>query len=494
MPAAHVRKGPGAIRSDFIMIENHHGMKEDCYGFIGFYIQREIGKFLQGTFRSGLTVKVMNTLRIVLVVLVCILAISCIPMVQAAEPSWTYPVNESTISTIAVSSDGSTIIVAADRLWIFSKGGTLLKKEPYGDKVVLTPSGRFAVSSLGGTIYFFSVPLTAGPPDPKDMTKIWESDLAVPVRSIDITDDGSMIVVAAEGTGISFITTATQIRTGNDDFYNSIVRISHDGSRIVGISSDTVRLFSRNGKVSKSYVLNSNTQPEFAFLSQTVPLMVFNDGSQIRSFDLSAGTELWNARQEGTLSSLAMTPSGSFVFAGTDNGNISRYDDKGNLNWTYSSNTENSQNAGISKLAVSKDGGLVAAASNEGKIFVLNAKGALVGSYPTQERIRDIAMSQDGSIILVGGDKNIYAFLTGYSAKNPLVTPQNTPGQNITPRQTLTRYTVTPSRTTVSVPGTITEMPTEYSIVRTPTQSPPGLYGGILALMAGIVLYRSRHR
>jgi hypothetical protein len=167
---------------------------------------------------------------------------------------------------------------------------------------------------------------------------------------------------------------------------------------------------------------------------------------------------------------------------------------EGNLNWTYASNTENSQNAGILKLAVSKDGGLVAAASNEGKIFVLNARGSMMGSYPTQDRIRDIAMSQDGSIVLAGGDKNIYAFLTGYTAKNPLLTPQNTPGQNITTRQTVTRYTVIPSRTTVPIPGTITEIPTEYSVIRTPSKSPPGLYGGILALMAGIILYRSRHR
>jgi len=439
-------------------------------------------------------VKLMNTLRIVLVVLLCILAISCIPMVQAVEPAWTFPVNESTISTIAVSSDGSTIIVATDVLWIFSKGGTLLKKEPYGDNVVLTPSGKYAVSSFGGTIYFFSIPLTAGPPDPKYMTKIWEYEFDNRVRSIDITDDGSLVVGATDGMGIFFITTLTQNRTGNDHFYNYMVRISHDGSRIVGISLDTVRLFSRNGKISKSFILNSAVQPGFALLSQTVPLIVFNDGPKIRSFDLIAGTELWNARPEGTLSSLAMTPSGLYVFAGTENGNIMRYDDKGNLNWSYSSNTENSQNAGIRKLVVSKDGGLVAGASNEGKLFVLNARGTLLGSYPTQDRIRDIAMSQDGSIVLVGGDKNIYAFLTGYSAKNPLLTPQNTPGQNITTRQTVTRHTVIPSRNTVSVPGTITELPTEYSIVRTPTQSPPGLYGGILALMAGIILYRSRHR
>lgn len=436
----------------------------------------------------------MNTLRIVLVVLLCILAVSFIPMVRAVEPAWTYSINESAISTITVSSDGSTIIVAADTLWIFSKDGTLLKKEPYGDDVVLTPSGRYAVSSFGSNIYFFSTPLTTGPPDPKQLTRIWEYECPYPVRSIDITDDGKTVVAATQGSSIFFITTATKDVAGNNEFNNFILRISHDGSRIVGISSDTVRLFSRNGKVSKSYSLGSTNQPGFALLSQTVPLMVFNDGPIIHSFDLSMGTELWSARPAGTLNSLAMTPSGSYVVAGTENGNISRYDDKGNLNWSYSANRENSQNAGISKLALSKDGGLVAAASNEGNVLVLNGRGTLLGSYRVQDQIRNIALSQDGSILLVVSDKNIYAFLTGYSSKTPLLDSPRTSDQNITATQTQTSRTVIPTRTKVSVPGTITELPTEYSIIRTPTQSPPGLCSGILALVAGIVLYRARRR
>ena len=59
-----------------------------------------------------------------------------IPLVHAIEPAWIYPINGVEIGNIAVSSDGSTIIVAAGNLWFFSKNGTLLKKEPYAQKVV----------------------------------------------------------------------------------------------------------------------------------------------------------------------------------------------------------------------------------------------------------------------------------------------------------------------------------------------------------------------
>jgi hypothetical protein len=431
----------------------------------------------------------MNTLRILLVVLLCILAVSFIPGVQALEPSWTYSLtNKSTISNIAVSSDGSTIIVAADTLWVFSKYGNLIKKETYGDNVVLTPSGRFAASSFGGIIYFFSTPLTTGTSDPNQLTKMWDYEFRDPVRSIGITDDGSTVVVATQGMGIYFMTPGTRNIIGNDQFYNHIVRISANGNRIAGISADTVRLYNTNGKISKSYVMKSTSQPDFAFLSQTVPLMVFNNGASIQSFDLSLGTEIWNVRPAGNLNSLAMTPSGSYVAAGTENGDILRYDDKGNQSWSYSSNKENSLAAGISKLTISKEGGLVAAASDNGDVLFLNPWGALLGSYRVQDKIRDIAMSQDGSIVLVASDNKIYAFLTGYSPStgSSVLSVQKTPEAV---SQNLTRHPVIPTRTKISVPATITVLPTEYSIIRTPTRSPPGLFSGILALVSGIVLY-----
>jgi WD40 repeat protein len=450
--------------------------------------------------------KRMTRLHILLIVLYCIFAVSLIPMVRASEPAWTYTINnESTISDIAVSSDGSTIIVAADSLWIFSKDGTFQKKEKYGDKIALTPSGRYAVSSFGGTIYFFSTPLSTGQPDPKKLTKMWDYDFSAPVRYIDITDSASKVLIRTEGPGFFIFSTDTMRIDSNGSAFNNNIRLSHDGSRVVGTSDNTINLFnSYNGAFSKRYVINTMHNPKFMLLSQTVPLMVFDEDSRIRSYDLQMGTEIWNATVAGNLNSLAMTPSGSYVVAGSGYGNISRYSDEGNLNWSYSVQKENSWAAGISNIAISRDGGLVAAVSNDGTIIFLNKDGVLLGSCQLQDKIRNTALSQDGTILLVTSDRNIYAFLTAYSpvshSSAPIVQKTtasislNSSGNNITTPQNLTRKPVIPVWTKTIVSETITEIPTEYSIIRTPTQSPLEQYDGILAIMAGIVFYCSRRR
>jgi WD40 repeat protein len=277
--------------------------------------------------------------------------------------------------------------------------------------------------------------------------------------------------------------------------------ISHDGRRIVGISADIIRVYGSNAKVSRSYNPKSVSPPDFMVFSQTVPLMVFNDGQNIRGSDVSLGTDLWTVRATGTPISLAMTPSGSFIVAGTDNGNIEQYTDKGVLVWSYSSTRENTTAAGISGVALSKDGKLVAGGTTDGTVLILDGSGKLQGSYKAKEPIRSVTMSSDGSLVLAAGEENIYAFFTtpsSGSSSTPVsyyqfdpknLTPGfNTSGQNITPIPA--PPSGNPPLTTPSVMNTITEVPTTYSIIRTATQSPVdpiislmGIGGAVLLIM-----------
>jgi hypothetical protein len=393
--------------------------------------------------------------------------------------------------------------VAAKNLWIFSKDGTLVKKEPFAQKVVLTPNGRYVASSYGNIVYFYRTPLTAGPPDPRQLNEVWESVLPNQVRSIEITDDGSIIVAATEGNGVFIITTAIQKISSSNSFTNALIRISHDGSRIVGISTDAIHLYNTNAIVYQSYSLTSIAEPKFLALSQTVPLMVFNDGQKIRSFDASLGEELWNVRATGFVSSLAMTPSGSYIVVGTDNGNIDQYDDEGVLNWSYSSsNTEENLTAGIATLAISKDGARVAAGSINGNVLILDASGKLQGSYKAKENIRNIAMSNDGSIVLAAGNENIYAFTAGPSSsmvsyyqfdpKNLTPASLNTSGQNITTQGNMTQPSGIPPPANTSVGRTITEPPTTYSMIRTATQSPVSEIIPMMGILVALLLLVKR--
>ena len=447
----------------------------------------------------------LNTLRIVQVFFILLLTVSLIPVVNAIEPAWIYPMKDAEIGNIAVSADGSTIVVSADNLWIFSKNGTFIKKEPYGKTVVLTPNGRYAASFLGGTIYFFRSPLTTGSSDPKELNRVWEYSFPNPVRSIDITDDGTTIAGATESNGIFIITTLSQKVVSSNLFPNILFGISHDGRRIVGISADMIRVYGSNAKVSRSYNPKSVSQPGFMVFSQTVPLMVFNDGQNIRGFDVSLGTDLWTVRATGNPISLAMTPSGSLIVAGMENGNIDRYDDKGVLLWSYSSTPENSLTAGISGVALSKDGKLVAGGTTDGTVLILDASGKLQGSYKAKEPIRSVTMSKDGSLVLAAGEENIYAFFTtpsSGSSSTPVSYYQfdpknqtpgfNTSGQNIT--QTQTPPSGNPPLTTPSVRSTITELPTTYSIIRTATQSPVHPIISLMGIAGAVLLLIVRRR
>jgi len=444
----------------------------------------------------------MNTQRIVQVLLILLLTVSLIPKVHAIEPAWIYPMNNVDIGNIAVSYDGSTIIVAAGDLWIFSRDGTLIKKEPFGESVVITPDGRYAASFFGSIIYFFRTPLTTGSPDPKQLNMTWEYNCPDHVRSLDITEDGSTIGASTTGNVILIISTSTQNVASSDLFPNTIFGMPHSGWWIAGISADTIRVYNSNAIVTGTYNTASVSQPDVMVLSQTIPLMVFNDGQKIRGFDLSTGTNLWTVRATGKPISLAMTPSGSSTVAGTENGNIDLYNDQGELVWSHSSDNDGTLKTGITAVALSKDGGVVAAGSADGRILLLGAGGNLLGSYQAEDPVRYITVSWDGSIVLATDKKNLYAFYTAPSSQsssspvsyyqfNPKNLSQgslNASGQNITSSQNPALQSGNPAPTPAPVRATITELPTTYSIIRTPTQSPVSPIIPLMGIVVAVLL------
>jgi WD40 repeat protein len=203
-------------------------------------------------------------------------------------------------------------------------------------------------------------------------------------------------------------------------------------------------------------------------------IAVFNDDQRVRSIFLNNKTLWWSQRATADVTSLAMTPSGSAILVGTENGNTDLFDRNGTLSWSYASNPGNKPGAGIISVALSKEGTVAAAGSNDGKIIALNAEGEVIWSNQTKDTIRHIAMSADGSFVVATGQNTVYAFSQSVQPK-PTV------------RATGNSSIPVPSRSVTIVPGTsstqkpvtsepvsreITAVPTEYSVIRTSTQSP----------------------
>lgn len=452
---------------------------------------------LQGNYmNSPADIKKSNVTKstyafIVLIFLIVVL--SPVPRAQALAPAWNYSMATPVISDVAVSNDGATIIVAAGKLFIFSKNGDLIKQEPYGDKVVLTPDGRYAASSFGSTLYFFRTPLIINSTD-QQLVKIWDYEFTTPVRSIDMPDAGSTIAATTEGSSIYIFTTVDQKLYSDKTFENAIFKISHDRRRIVGISADKLRLYSTNARVSKSYNLASVSQPEFMFLSQTIPLIIYNDGPRVHAVDASLGEELWNVEISGTLKSLAMNPSGSCIVAGTGNGTIYLYEETGTLNGSYVSGTTDSLSEGITDIALSKNGALVAAGTKDGKVLFLNGGGELRGQYQAPDEIQHVAVSGDGSIVIATNRTTVYAFSFGSSIAAPSYYQYIPKNQTPALPNTSSSNTTTPTQTRTQIPTTITELPTTYSIIRTPTQSPSSLIIVACSLVIALIVLAKKEQ
>jgi outer membrane protein assembly factor BamB len=428
--------------------------------------------------------------RAVLVVVLGIVVL--VPVAQAREPAWNYSPTGGEIGGISVSPKGDLIAVGAGKVLFFSQAGTLLGQEPFGTEVMMTADGKYTASVYFSTVYYFENPLPAGSAGQQKAKKLWEVELSEQVSSFDMNRDGSLIAGQTIGKNLFILNTKTRLAQGNTKVTDSAVKIS--GGGIIGMSAGKIHFYNSGGNLSRTEDVTTNSAPRFLVLPSGGSV-VFSDGQAIRSVNAYNGTERWKRQLTGSVSALSMAPGGSLIVAGTEAGNVAGVAANGNLSWSYASNVENRQSAGITCSAVSDKGTTIAAGTADGKILFLDSRGELTGSYAAHEYIRHIAMSADGTVVAAAGDERVYIFLPGSASSLPVATPSRTltgmPVKNTaTPSPAQTPLTA-PSvqTTTAAIP---TELPTTYSIIRTATPSPPAFITLPVALALVMALFYRR--
>jgi len=437
----------------------------------------------------------MKCSGLVLVVLFLVMLVG-LPA-QAREPDWNYSTAEKDIGSVAVSPDGSLVAVGAEQVHFFSRDGTLLGKEPYGTSVMMSADGKYTASVYFATLYFFKNPVPGGPADQQMRVKLWERELTEQVYSLDMSRDGSLIVGQTTGRGIFIINTRTSAVEGNNSRIISMIKISPDGSRIIGISQSEIQSYTLSGRLTHTADLTTFSAPHTVLLPLNGTFAVFNDGQMIRCVHSYNATELWRGQVTGYVTTLSMTPDGSAIIAGTDNDNIEKLDGQGNNVWKYASNKNNRQDATVTCTALSDNGAVISAGTADGRILFLNAKGELTDSFTAKEYIRHIAVSADGSTIVAASDHTLYAFTSGSSSRpQPLTTTppsQTTSAVQSAPTTVPTQAPGSPPAPEGTSPATLTEIPTTYSVIRTSTLSPVTPLIPLLGILgAAFVLLKRR--
>ena len=166
-----------------------------------------------------------------LVVFLAVLVL--IPATRALEPAWNYSVPGAEIGGVAVSPKGDLIAVGAGKVHFFTRDGTLLAKEAYGNDVRMTSDGNYTASVYFATVYYFKNPKPGGSPDQQKVTKMWDKELSEQVSSFDMNRDGSLIAGQTIGKNLFVLNTKTRFTGGNTKVIDSVIKIS--GGGVVGL-------------------------------------------------------------------------------------------------------------------------------------------------------------------------------------------------------------------------------------------------------------------
>jgi hypothetical protein len=426
--------------------------------------------------------------RPALVVSVCFIVFLVFP-VLALEPTWQYSEPGATIGGIALSSNGSLIAVAAEKIWFFEKNGTLISKAAFGNNLAMTPDGSSVVSSYYSSLYLFRISSDRNETVP--IKQVWEQDMSRNVVSLGISKDGNTIGLIKEGKGLSVYSSDGTLLGYNDSYY-PVMGISADGRFVDGISQDGLTTFIKSGReVNRSVSLSLATQPKMMVLSSKGDTCVFNEDQDIHLLRISNGSDIWKARATGDVTSLAMTPGGSAVIVGTDNGHIEMFNGKGNRTWTYNTAPQMKNYADVPSVAVSSDGAYIAAGTSGGQILMLNSGGVLQWTNKTNDHIHHVAISADGVVTIATGEETVYAFTTqshdisqttaSYPSQTSLESPQSGSDDSYSP----------PSESS-DVPSSATTSPQQYSVIITPSKSPLPPFNCLIVLFI-LVVFLKRH-
>ena len=430
-----------------------------------------------------------SLLFIVLVFLVALPVL--IPPAQGRAPDWTYSSPDSLIGGVTLSSHGDLVSAGAGKVLLFSRPGTLLATSPYGNTVVMTPDGNFTASAYVFTLYFFKN-LPSGGRFNRQAVKLWEYELPQQARSLGMSTDGGTLVVQTVGNDIVIINTSTAVAKENTNEGDSTVAISANGRIIIGISPTQLHSYNKDGVITRSSDIKTVSQPHTVLMTSSGSIAMFDDGQAVHSVTTSDGNERWMSNVGGSITSLSMNPSGSTIIAGTGSGSVTALSAKGNLSWTYVATRKNQQPSLITCTALSDNGAVIAAGTADGRVLFLNTRGELADSYEGKEPVRHIAVSADGSTAAASSDYTLVVFAPGSPSRPQTVTTASpSPATTILPPSSPMVPAPVPATTLTSGPATATtpaEIPTTYSVIRTPTRSPASLTTLVGSLVLALFL------
>ncbi len=275
--------------------------------------------------------------------------------------------------------------------------------DDYVQGVAISADGSYVVARTeGDKIYLFNK---------SSSTPVWEYSAGT-VFSVDISDNGSYIVVGGDGVLLFGSSDNTPIWE-NDYSYGQVissVSISSDGSYIAAAVRYTkVLLFSRdNSAPIMTYEnLDAPSTVSISADGQNIAVGTSNgDESRIYLLDRDSSVMMWSSLVYHNVTDVAISADGSYIVADAHSAYLFSSDDNRPI-WTFIM----SRNYGVDSVAISADGSRVAIGDIDYVYELTNSENTPLWNYRLPEyRGESVAISYDGRYVGGFAFDHVYMF------------------------------------------------------------------------------------
>ena len=396
--------------------------------------------------------------------------------VHAAQPVWTATAGDE-IRDLSISEDGKTILAVSNNIYLISSDGEVLagyggvsgSVSSDGTSVAIgSGSGVQSYTRIGGSLWNYDIPHISAVDISGDGG-----------RTVAATTDGEMLIFDKGG---HVVGTNYTLKWAGVAFPLSGIAVSDDGSTTYATCSGGILAYDQNG----TGLWKVAAVPKSLSLSRSGSLIAY--GSEKSVVALTSGGNLsWTNKTGGEVSSVSMSPDGSYIVASSGDQHITLFGPGGRVVLDYISPVP------VKSVAISPDGQYIAAGLMNRTLFVMNSTGEVLWSYQAEGVANIARINGDGSILVAGtnsgkvmsfslkGDEAAVPVTTTALAEETVLTvPVPTTGEMITTKQTGTLSPVS------SQAPAGTETPTEYPPT---TRSPLSLEFSCAAVFMGIICW-----
>ncbi len=232
---------------------------------------------------------------------------------------------------------------------------------------------------------------------------LWQFTAANSVLGVDISPDGRWTAVASEDRNVYLLDAAGQpLWQHKAERAMNNAAVADDGSLVAATSDDrSLYVLDRRGSLIWHEALGIGVRGVAIYgAGDDARVVVGSDDGYVTIYSRT-GDQLLQTRLDYDVQSMAVTPGGTRIVAGSTDGLVTLLDGaNGKRLWAYKTGKA------VNSVAISQDGQTVLAGSGDRQAYLLDGEGKLLQTFKPGGEVLAAALSADGRLLVLGTSAN----------------------------------------------------------------------------------------